>query len=101
MIFQPDILLTHTYPSSISHFLDELLGMCYQWYTTIDNNACMVQPTSSVGAMRYLNQFQLSLHKIIIMYTSLHIHSMTHIIFSMENLGIEIFPLTAREMVHA
>ena len=98
MIFQPDILLTHTYPLSTSHFSYECL-MHNQGYTTMDKNACTAQPTSSVGVMRYLNQFQLSLQKIIIRYTSLHILLMTHLIFH-RKLGQEVFSHKARERVH-
>ena len=50
-------------------------------------NAHIAQPTLSMRVMRYLNQFRLSLHKIIIMTTSLHMLSMTHLTFPMENLG--------------
>ena len=70
---QPHILLTHTYSLRISHSSYESLGMCYKRYTTKGKNACIAQPTSSVGVMRYLYQFQLSLHKITIMSTSLYI----------------------------
>ena len=75
--------------------------MCYQWYSTMDKNACIAQPTLSVGVMRYLNQFQLSLHKIINMYTSLQMCSKKDLIVSVENLGQEIFTHKARERVHA
>ena len=50
-------------------------------------NAHIAQPTLSMGVTRYLNQFQLSLHKIIITITSLHILSTPHLTYSVENLG--------------
>ena len=43
--------------------------------------------------MRYLNQFQLSLHKITIMTTSLYILLMSHLTFSMEEHGHAVFQL--------
>ena len=79
--------LAHTYSLSISHFSYESLGIHYQMYSTTRKNSHLTRCTSSVGVMRYLNPFQLSLHKIIIMTTSLYIFLMPHFTFSMENLG--------------
>ena len=41
--------------------------------------------------MSYLNQFQLSLHNNTITSTSLHIHLMPHLSFSMEKPGHAVF----------
>ena len=68
----------------ITHFPYKSLGMCYQRYTTMGKNAHIAQQTSSMGVMRYLYQFQLSHHKMIIMTTSLHI-------CSIEKPGLVIF----------
>ena len=67
------ILLTHTYSMSISHLVYVSLGICYQSYSTTGKYSHITRYTPSVGVMRYLNQYQLILHKIIITYTSLHI----------------------------
>ena len=64
-----------------------ILGMHYQKPNSMGNNSHVTRTTSSAGVTRYLNQFQLSLHKIIIMTTFSHIHSSTHFTFSVENLG--------------
>ena len=45
-----------------------------------------------MGVMRYLNQYQLPLHKNIMRYTSLHILSVMYLTFSTETLGHVIFP---------
>ena len=81
MILQPHILLTHKYTASISHFLYESIGIHYQRYSTTGKTSFKTRCTFSVGVMRYLNQFQLSLHKIIITTTSLYILLMPHLIF--------------------
>ena len=41
--FQPHILLSHTYPPSISHFLCKSLSLCYQSYTTMGKKCPQIQ----------------------------------------------------------
>ena len=53
--------------------------------------------TPSLGVIRYLNQFQLSLHKIFITYTSLHIVLEMYFTFSTESCGNVISPNKTRE----
>ena len=100
MTFQPNILLTHTYSSTISHFLYESLGICYQRYSTTRKNSCKTRCTLSVGVMRYLNQFQLSLHKIIIIITSLYTLLMPHLLFSWKSLAMRYSPQGQRKGSH-
>ena len=47
----------------------------------------------------YLNKYQLPLHNIIIMYTSLHVILVMHYTFSTETLGHVIFPHKAGDHV--
>ena len=71
MKFHPHILLTHTYSASISLWLYVSLGICYQSYGTTRKNSCESRHMPPMGVMTCLNQYQLPLHKITIIYTSL------------------------------
>ena len=52
---QPYILLTHTYPPSISYFVCESLSLFYQSYTTMSRRPHKTRSMLSLRDMRYLN----------------------------------------------
>ena len=89
----------HTYPMSISCLLYVSLVIHYQSYGTTGKYSCNTTHTHSMGVMSYLNQYQLPLHKIIIMYTSLDTLLATQFTFSTETLGHVIFPHKPRDQV--
>ena len=62
-------------------------------------NAHKLRHTLSVGVMRYLNDFQLPLHKIFTAYDSSYIFSETHLTFSTEAHGNAIFPNKFRKRI--
>ena len=98
-IFEPHTLLTHTYSVSISQFLCESLGICYQRYSTTRKNSCKTISRSSVGHEIFQSISTLSLQNYHHIHTSIYTSEATPSFFHGRPWTGDI-PHKAKERVH-